>query len=575
MEDGIGGTEILLNLAGGVALLVWGTRMVRTGVTRAYGAALRRLLAGVTRNRLFAAAGGLLAAAVLQSSTATVLMVVSFASRGLIAVAPALAVMLGADVGTTLVAQLLSLDLSLLSPVFVLVGVISFLARESGRSRHLGRVAIGLGLMLLALRLIIAASEPLRDAAALDAVLSPLASEPLLALLLAALLTWLAHSSLAMVLLIMSLALSGVISLPLAFVLVLGANVGGAIAPVFITLGAVATARRVPVGNLVMRGIGCLAVLPFLDLLAPYLALVESDPARQVVNFHTAFNLALMLVFLPLTDLVAFAVGRLMPAERKGDDEGQPRYLDEEALDTPSVAIASAARETLRMGDVVERMLARCIDVFRSNDAKLAREIEDMDDIVDRLHEAIKLYLTRLSRQELDEHESRRYVEVLTFTTNLEHIGDIIDKNLMELANKKIRYMLAFSPAGFQEISDFHAHVADNMRLAFNVFMSGDVKLARKLLAAKVEMRDAEQRSVERHLARMHEGRPESIETSSLHQDVIRDLKRINNHLTSVAYPILEAAGELRESRLLQREPAPPPEGAAEQSPEGGGKRAP
>jgi phosphate:Na+ symporter len=353
-----------------------------------------------------------------------------------------------------------------------------------------------------------------------------------------------------MVLLVMSLAVGGVVELPLAFALVLGANVGGAISPIFVTLAAPAAARRVPLGNLAMRAAGCLLVLPFLSELTPYLAMLEEAPARQVVNFHTAFNLALALLFLPLIDLLALALARLLPPERGGDETARPRYLDDGALDTPSVAIASAARETLRMGDVVEQMLSRSIDVFRRNDAKLAREVEAMDDVVDRLHESIKLYLTRITRQEMEEAESRRYVEVLTFTTNLEHIGDIIDKNLMELANKKIRNLLAFSDAGFAEIAAFHAHVVENMRLAFNVFMSGDVKLARKLLAVKVEMRGAEQRSAERHLDRVREGRPESIETSSLHQDVIRDLRRINNHLTSVAYPILEAAGELSESRL-------------------------
>ena len=531
-------------------MLIWGTRMVRTGVTRSFGAGLRRTLASGTRNRFSAFLVGLFVTGLLQSSTATALMTVSFATRNLIAVTAALAVMLGADVGTTLVAQVLSFDLGWLSPALILVGVISFLTRDSGRPRHLGRVAIGLGLMLLALKLIVGASVPLREAPALGLILAPLASEPVLALLIAALVTWLAHSSLAIVLLIMSLTVGGVVALPLALVLVLGANVGGAVAPIFVTLGAPAAARRVPLGNLIMRAVGCLIVLPFLDLLMPYLALLEAAPARQVVNFHTGFNVALAVLFLPLIDLVAMLVGRILPTERESADVSRPRYLDESALDTPPVAIASAARETLRMGDMVEQMLNRSIEVFRRNDVKLVHEIEEMDDDVDRLHEAIKLYLTRVSREELDDVEGRRYVEVLTFTTNLEHIGDIIDKNLMELAHKKIRGMLVFSDAGLEEICEFHRQVVENMRLAFSVFMAGDVRMARQLLTTKVLLRDAEQRSAEQHLARIGAGRPESIGTISLHQDIIRDLKRINNHLTSVAYPILEAAGELRETRL-------------------------
>ena len=554
--------------------MIWGTRMVRTGVTRAFGAGLRRALAAGTQSRVSAFAMGVVVTGLLQSSTATALMTVSFAARNMIAVAPALAVMLGADVGTTLVAQVLSFDLGWLSPVLILAGIVSFMSSDGGRPRHLGRVGIGLGLMLLALKLIIAASGPLRDAPALAVVLAPLSAEPVLAIILTALLTWLAHSSLAVVLLVMSLAVGGIVELPLAFAMVLGANVGGAIAPVFVSLRAPAVARRVPLGNLAMRFLGCALLLPLLGLVTPYIQVLDSGVARQVVNFHTAFNLAVALLFWPLIDPLAAILARILPEKQDGDDVLQPRHLDEGALDTPAVAIASAARETLRMGEVVEQMLVRSIDALRHDNIKLVHEIEAMDDDVDRLHEAIKLYLTRVSRTELDQAEGRRHIDVLTFTTNLEHIGDIIDKNLMELANKKIKKRLAFSEPGFAEICDFHAHVVENMGLAFSIFMAGDVRMARQLLSRKVTMRDAEQRTAAQHLARLSEGRPESIETSSLHEDIIRDLKRINNHLTSVAYPILDAAGELHETRLRQASSEASPPGHEAEATKGSGRTA-
>lgn len=542
--------HILAELIGGVALLLWGVRMVRTAVTRAYGASLRQALGRLAGNRLSAAAAGLGATAVLQSSTATALIVSSFASRGLIAAPAALAVMLGADVGSTLIAQVLSVGVGWLWPLLLTCGIAAFLATESGLLRRQARLAIGLGLMLLALSIIVQASSPLRQFENLPAVLAPLAASPLLAFAVAALLTWLAHSSIAVVLLVMSLAGTGVIAPPLALAFVLGANFGGALAPLVATAGAARAARRVPLGNLLMRGAAALAVLPLIDRTLPWLAMVEADPARLAVNAHTAFNLALALVFLPLVGPVAALCRRLLPDERIVDEPSAPRYLDEEALATPAVALACAARETLRMGDVVERMLRQTIAVFRTDDERLARETAHEDDTVDRLHEAIKLYLTRLSQEEFDPQESRRYVEVLTFTTNLEHIGDIIDKNLIELAGKKIRNRLAFSPEGLAEITAFHERVLANLQLAFNVFMSSDVRLARRLLEEKVAIRDAELRATETHLARVAAGRVASIETSSLHLDIIRDLKRISSHAASVAYPILDAAGELRASRL-------------------------
>ena len=551
--------DVLISLAGGVALLLWGIRMVRTGVTRAFGSAIHKALAASTGNRLTAFAMGLGVTGILQSSTATALIVSSFASRNLITISAALAVMLGADVGTTLVVQVLSYDINWLSPLLILGGVVLFLSTEVSRRRNAARIAIGLGLMLLAIRLIVLASHPLRDGEAVAVLMGPLTHEPLLALAAAAALTWLAHSSLTVVVLVMSLASLHVISIQLALALTLGANLGGAIAPIVMTLGSPAPARRVPLGNLLMRAAGALGCVWLIPWLAPYLSPLGDSPERMVANFHTGFNLALALIFLPLTGLVALAVEKLLPDGEEAEDEGRPRYLETSSLDTPAVALACAGREVLRMGDAVERMLVRSMEVFRKDDAKLMREIEVADDVVDRLHEAIKLYLTRLTKQELDSSESSRTIEILGFTTNLEHIGDIIDKNVMELAAKKIRTKAAFSAEGLKEIEAFHARVVANLRLSLNTFMSGDLPSARRLLEEKVTMRELERKFSASHYDRIGQGRPESLESSSLHLDLLRDLKRINSHLTSVAYPILESAGQLAPSRLVGADEAGEP----------------
>lgn len=542
--------DILINIAGGIALLLWGVRMVRTGVTRAFGSAIRRGIAVATRRRLTAFGTGMAVTGILQSSTATALIVSSFGGRGMIALPAALAVMLGADVGSTLVVQVLSLDVSWLSPLFLLVGVVGFLSTEDSKRRNLSRILIGLGMMLLAIRLVMLSSAPLRDGETLTVLLNPLTHEPLLAILVAAVLTWLAHSSLTVVVLIMTLASLQVISLQLALTLVLGANVGGAITPLVMTMGQPPAARRVPLGNLLMRTAGAFACIWAIPYLIPYLALVSFDVAHRVANFHTAFNLALAVVFLPVVGLVSDLVMRLLPEREVADDEKQPRYLEQSALDSPAVALTCASRETLRMGDEVSEMLGRTMEVFRRDDANMLKEVERSDDVVDGLHEAIKIYLTRLARNELDPAESRRTVEILSFTTNLEHVGDIIDKNLMELASKKIKARSSFSKEGLAEIETMHGKVVENLQLALNVFMSGDIKLARKLLEQKVRIREMEQRYSEAHYARISAGRPESVESSSLHLDVLRDLKRINSHVTSVAYPILEDAGEIVSSRL-------------------------
>ncbi|HZB55384.1 MAG TPA: Na/Pi cotransporter family protein [Reyranella sp.] len=544
------GVETVLNVLGSVALLLWGVRMVRTGLTRAFGAALRRAIAACSRNRVTAFLGGIAVTGLLQSSTATSLLVSSFAGRGLIPLSIAFAIMLGADVGTTIAAQVLSFDLGWVSPLLIGAGVIAFLSSEQDKARHLGRVAIGLGLMLLSLKLLALATQPLRSAPAFMAMLQGLQDEYVIAVVVGTLATWFAHSSLSIVLLVMSFAGSGLIEPKLALALVIGANIGGALAPYMAQSGADVAARRVPLANLITRAIVGVALLPFLSQAVEWLSLVDASATRLPVNFHTAFNIAAALVFLPLTDVVAWACRRLLPDKPVPDDPGKPRHLDPNVLDSPAEALGCALRETLNLGDRVSDMLRQTIDVLERNDPKAVKAIEAADNAVDQLYEAIKLYLVQISRNELGEEDGRRYVEILTFTTNLEHIGDIIDKNLMELAGKKIRNRYAFSAEGMAELRAFHARVLENLRLALNVFTTRDITLARRLVGEKASLREAESRAADSHFARLREGRTESIETSSIHMDVIRDLKRINGHLASVAYPILEAAGELADTRL-------------------------
>jgi len=542
--------EILINLIGGIALLLWGIRMVRTGVTRAFGAPIRKALARSAGNPLSALATGFGFTAILQSSTATALITSSLAGRGYIPIAAALAIMLGADVGTTMVVQFFSLDIRWLSPLFIAIGVFLFLSSEESKKKALGRISIGLGLMLLSLKLIIATSLPLRESEAVSVLMQPLTSEPILAVLIAAGITWLAHSSVAIVLLVMSMAALQVINMHLALALVIGANLGGALTPVIISLGSPAAARRVPAGNLIIRGCGCVIALSVLPWLQPYLAMLGGGTSHMIANFHTAFNLVIAIIFLPFVGPIGRLVTKIVPDRAVEGENGTPKYLEDSTLGMPAEALASATRETLRMGDEVEKMLVGAIDVFKQGDAKTVKEIEQQDDIVDSLHEAIKMFVTRITESELDAGESKRAIEILTFTTNLEHIGDIVDKNLMDLATKKIKGRLSFSNEGMQELINFHERVMTNFKLSLNIFVSGDINLARELLKDKVEIRELEREYVDNHYQRVGAGRPESIESSSLHLDVLRDLKRINSHLTAVVYPILERSGELKSSRL-------------------------
>ena len=544
-------TEILLQIIGGVCLLLWGVNMVNKGLNQAFGSALRRVISNSTSNRIKAFFVGIGVAALLQSSTAANLIVSSFAARNVITITAALAVVLGADVGTTLAAQMMSLNLSWLVPVMIISGYIVNKALDGSLYRYVGQALIGVGLALLALKLITNVADPLKHSEALHALIGPLADQPILAVLISALLTWLVHSSLGMVLLYMSFVAAGTIPVTLGLYLVLGANIGGALAPVIMTLRDIPAGRRVPLGNLFIRAMGVLFIMPFMNtLILPGIAMIHSDPARMLVNFHTLFNLALAVIFIPFIGPLTQVSEVILPDRPREEDESLPHYLDPAAIATPAAALAGVSRETLRISDIVQRMLHDTLEALRNNNPRLVQDIRDKEEILDSLYDSIKTYLARLPVQSLDESENLRYRKILTFSTNLEHIGDIIDKSLMELAMKKIRNQDNFSRQGFAEISDLHTRVMESLQLAQNVFMTGDVKMARKLYEDKASLRSYEMHAAESHFKRLSEGVAETIATSSLHLDILRDLRRINSYITQIAYPILEEAKELNPSLL-------------------------
>ncbi len=546
-------TVQFIDLLAAAALLLWGLRLIRTGVMRAFGATLRLWISRGTRNRLLAALWGMLATLGLQSSTATAVITGSFAARGIVPAPMAQAVMLGANLGTALVAAILSVDLHWVASLCILAGVATFSVAQATRGRGIGRAVLGLGIMLLALRLMAEVTAPLQGSATVALVIAGLGEAPLIAAILAAGLAVASSSSLAVVLLVMILATAGVVGPEPALALVAGANVGGAVTPWLAVSAEGPAARRITLGNLAVRMVGAAAVLLLAEPLADLLATAIADPGLQVIVAHLGFSAVLLVVFLPLAGLLCRLMERLLPEPAESGRGAE--YLDESLLDTPGMALAVAARETLRVGDIIGTMLERSRQALLQNDEVAALEVARLEPDVDLLTEAIKLYITRLSRAELDEADVARANEITSFAINLEHMGDIIENGIAEAALKKIRKRLAFSSEGAAELAEVHDRTIANLRLAQAVFLGRDADLARQLVESKVEIRRLEALSAERHLGRLRAGRPEAMETSTIHLDLLRDLKRLNAHVTSAAHPILTEIGALRESRMRKQVP--------------------
>lgn len=540
-------TIVMINLFGAVALLLFGLAQVKDGVSLAFGAKLRTGLATGTRSGLRSFLSGFVATVALQSSTATALMVASFVERELVKPRMAQIVLLGANVGTAVTAWIVATGIEWLSPLVILVGIVLY--RSGSTSRQGGGTAlIGIGLMLLSLHLLSSATEPMRHSPTLAAFVGLLNNAWPVALAFSAGIAFISSSSLAAVVLILSLASTGILSVGLIIVLVLGANLGGAIPPVVASLSGPPSAKRVALCNLIVRAIGCAVALPLAGYGADILELLPLSPGKLPVDAHLAFNLLLASLAWPFSRPLSRWMLRLVPEEHHPDNA--PRYLNQSELSTPVVALASATRETLGVGDLIERMLTRASDAFEQGDLSKLKEILSLEKRVDTLQQEVKAYLSKLGREGLSEENSRRSIAIIDYAINLEHIGDIIEKGLLPQVTKKTSLGLKFSEDGYEELKNLFQLTIDNLRIAQTIFVTRDINLAKQMIEVKVEVRRMEKLSSERHLERLRDGRTDSIQTSSLHLDILRDLKRINAHVASVAHPIMDEHGLMTESRL-------------------------
>lgn len=547
----------LLHVAGAAALLIWSVRLVRTGVERAFAFQLRLWLRRSTKSRVLAAATGMLSAILLQSSTAAAMLVSNFVSGGTLAAAVGLAILLGADLGSALVVQVLLVRQTFLVPVLLLVGVGLFLRGRRHRVRQSGRILIGLALIFVSLDLIRQTVAPLVDSEALLPVMSYLGRDMLSAFMIGAAFAWAVHSSVAAVLLFVTLVAQGLIPQSVAVAMVLGANLGGSMIAYILTLSFALEARRIIVANLVLRGGGAAFVLAGLTIFNLPLAWLGGSAAQQVIYVHVLFNFALAALALPFVGQIVRLTEALMVRKPDaGYGTGRNSALDPLALEIPDRALSCASRELLHMGETIEAMLRAASRLYLQWDDMIADEIGANAGLVRKMHFEMKLYLARLNRQGLEEEHSRRSMEMATVAVNLEAAAEVIARNLVGLARRLETEGVDFSEKGKKEISDFHDRVLSNAQLALKVMMTLNPDDARELVSEKDYMRSMEQKLQRSHLGRLREGRTESIETSDIHQETLRALKQVNTSFSMVAYPILSETGDLLESRLSDRRDA-------------------
>lgn len=544
----------LIHLAGAVMLLLWAVRMVRTGVERAHGTRLKAALRGAKGGTAQMALAGMVLAVVLQSSTAVGILAAGFVTSGILTVSSGTAALLGADLGSALVVKILSFDLSGMIPLLMLIGTTMFLKFEGRGIKQTGRIVLGIAFILLSLQMVGQATEPLRDSTLLPGLIGYLRGDPLTAFLVAAAIAWVVHSSVATVLLFVTFASGGMLPLEVALPMILGANLGGGIIAVWLTRGMELEARRIPIGNLIFRGVAAVVALMLLQIVEMPVAYLGGTEAVQLVNFHLAFNLVLVLLALPFVRPMERLATLILPDPLvpASPDAIEPivSTLDRGSIGNPAVALASATRELLRMGETVAAMFRPVMELMDGGNLDKIARVRALDDQVNRKHTDIKLFIAEMNRGDLDEREIKQGSDLTDFSINLEHIGDIIAKSLLALAEDRARKKLRFSPEGWAEMCNLHSRVEANLQLALNVLVSGDVEGARQLVKEKEAVRKLERDSHDRHLERLRNAHSVSIETSDIHLETVRALKEINSLSVTVAYPILTESGHLLGSRL-------------------------
>jgi len=542
--------SILIELLGSVALLLWGLRMVRTGVMRAYGTNLKRF-ARRSEGKVFPAfLSGLVVAALLQSSTATILISASFAGQNLIGVGSAFITMLGADVGTSIAVLIASQKFTTVAPLLLAIGVFGFIASKENKWQNVFRAVSGLGLILFALLLISNTAGELSKFEQFKSLLEIFSNQPIFFVLLALVMTYLSYSSLAIVLLSVSFLATGVIGLNEGLYLVLGANLGSGMLPLISSWNSSVVEKTPIIANLLVRILCILIFYPFVEISAQFLLSFVSIELVPAI-YHLALNLIVAIVGITFSSQILSFTSKLV-LEDNIDNINDSKFIETDDFSMPAISLANAKRQALRMAEISQNMVVSSLAVMRDDNDMLRNEILKNEDDVDNLFDSIKLYIARILQEELTPAESQQALNILNFTTNMEHIGDIVNSSLMDISEKKISQHIHFSKEGFGEIISIHEVVCSNYDLAISTFMSNDCELAKVLYGKKQELHKLEKSSVSKHIQRIGKGVTDSLETSSMHIDVIRDYKRVNSLLSSIAYPILFASGEILETRLKQ-----------------------
>ena len=545
----------ILQIFAAVMLLLFAVGLVRSGIERRFGQHFARYLTGHGSSAA-AAASGMGLAVMLQSAAAVALLLCGFAATGMLGFPTGLAALLGADLGSALVIQFLSLDLRWLQPMLLVAGGWLYLKSDRPQLRIIGRIILGLALILVSLHLLREAVAPLRDSTFLPAVADYLGADMLTGFLIGAALAFVLHSSVAAILMCVALVQTGALPYAAGLSIVIGANLGSALIPVWLTRDMAIEPRRIPIANALLRGSAALAALYLIGAADLAEALMVAGPSASLILIHIGFNLLLVLAFVPLSRHLEAPIQALMPSPAPEGDLATALDDPLSALDRPVASEASAAlsairQEILQMLQEVERMYRPIMALYETDTPGAAEAVRDRDSRVNELFSNLRRFMAESAREKLDKSQLKQSRALLEYAIRVEAAGDLVSKRLTGLAKEKHKSGVQFSEPGQNELTELHALVLAGFGLARHVLLVDDIEAARRLVLDKAAVKRRERSSRKAHLKRLESGQSDSFASSDVHLETLRSLRELYGHLAAVAYPILYRNGQMLETRLV------------------------
>lgn len=530
--------RIIIELMGGLGLFIYGMKLMGDGLENAAGEGLKSILEKVTSNRIMGVAVGAIVTAVIQSSSATTVMVVGFVNAGLMSLAQAAGVIMGANIGTTITAQLVSFKLDEIAPIFVCVGAMIVMFTKAKKRREIGNIILGFGILFTGMGIMSGAMKPMATSPMFTEILIAIGDNWFIGIIAGAAITALLQSSSATTGILIALATTGSIDIHLALPVIFGCNIGTCITAIIASIGTNKTAHKAALLHLIFNIVGTIIFLPFLNILGSFVQ--STSPgivSRQIANAHTVFNLANTMILLPFTKYIIMFINRVIPCEDKIEKMG-PKYIDDRVLETPVIAAGQVIKETIRMANKAKENLQLSMKAFMSNDEELINKVYENEKLIDILEECITSYLVKLSKCELSDKEKGIVASTFHVIIDIERIGDHAE-NIVELASEKINKGLQYSKDAEQEIYEVYNMVRDALDIAIESYISRDVIKAKSIEVVEDKIDRYQKTYREKHIQRLYDGKCNAF-AGAIFLDLMSTFERIGDHSTNIAESVTD-----------------------------------